>query len=258
MFTRMAASAAQHTRNATSLAASVMAQAHWPRTGRRARHLTITAAALAAFIPGGLAAASAAAPAAVHHISYPAPTAWLVAPPGTGWPEPPVSGDAARATATVHAIHTVARIKAHRRAVRRARARRLAAIAAAAAAAQAAQQQASQQQAAPPAVAGPVTTTPAAPTPPPATGGVLTPDEVGQFWLGAGGPASAELAAEAVAMCESGDNPGAFNPSGATGLWQILGAVVPGDLTDPAVNAANAVAKFEASGDTWAQWVCQP
>jgi hypothetical protein len=61
-----------------------------------------------------------------------------------------------------------------------------------------------------------------------------------------------------VAICESGGNPDAYNPSGATGLWQILGAVVAGDLTDPMVNAENAVSKFHASGDTWAQWVCTP
>ena len=97
-----------------------------------------------------------------------------------------------------------------------------------------------------------------APAAPAYTGGVLTAAQVGAYWLGAGGPAWAEGAAEAVAYCESGYNPAAYNPSGATGLFQILGQVVPGNLTDPAVNAANAVAKFTASGDTWAQWVCQP
>ena len=88
--------------------------------------------------------------------------------------------------------------------------------------------------------------------------GVLTADQVGAYWLEAGGPASAEAQAETVAYCESGYNTAAYNPSGATGLWQILGAVLPGNLDDPLVNARNAVAKFEASGDTWAQWVCQP
>jgi len=87
--------------------------------------------------------------------------------------------------------------------------------------------------------------------------GVLTRDQVGSLWLEAGGPAWAEYSAETIAYCESGWNTSAFNPSGATGLWQILGAVVPGNLYDGLVNAKNAVAKFEASGDTWAQWVCQ-
>jgi hypothetical protein len=95
-----------------------------------------------------------------------------------------------------------------------------------------------------------------APAPP--TSGVLTPAQVGALWLEAGGPASAEAAAEAVALCESGDNTQALNPDGAAGLWQILGQVVGGNLFDGLVNARNAVAKFTASGDTWAQWTCQP
>lgn len=105
--------------------------------------------------------------------------------------------------------------------------------------------------------------------PPPARGGTgsgsfldpagqLTRDEVGELWLEAGGPSWAEGQAEAVSYCESGWNTRAYNPSGASGLWQILGEVVPGDVFDAFVNAENAVAKFRASGDTWAQWVCQP
>jgi LysM repeat protein len=88
--------------------------------------------------------------------------------------------------------------------------------------------------------------------------GVLTAAQVGAYWLEAGGPAADEAEAEAVAYCESGYNTAAYNPSGATGLWQILGAVLSGNLDDPLTNARNAVAKFEASGDTWAQWVCKP
>jgi hypothetical protein len=53
-------------------------------------------------------------------------------------------------------------------------------------------------------------------------------------------------------------NTHAYNPSGATGLFQIKGSVVPGDLYDAHVNALNAVSKFQASGNTWAQWTCQP
>jgi hypothetical protein len=97
-----------------------------------------------------------------------------------------------------------------------------------------------------------------APGPPPPTSGVLTPAQVGALWLEAGGPAWAEAASESVAACESGDNTQAMNPDGASGLWQILGQVVPGNLFDGLVNARNAVAKFTASGDTWAQWTCQP
>ncbi len=79
-----------------------------------------------------------------------------------------------------------------------------------------------------------------------------------RLWVSAGGPAWAESAAASVAECESGGRVSAYNPSGATGLWQILGAVVGGDLNNPYVNAENAVSKFRASGDTWAQWVCKP
>jgi hypothetical protein len=77
------------------------------------------------------------------------------------------------------------------------------------------------------------------------------------LWVSAGGPAWAAAHAASIAECESGGNVGAHNPSGATGLWQILGAVVGGSLYNPYVNAANAVSKFRASGDTFAQWVCQ-
>lgn len=78
------------------------------------------------------------------------------------------------------------------------------------------------------------------------------------LWVSAGGPAWAESAAASVAECESGGRADAFNPSGATGLWQILGAVVGGNLDNPYTNALNAVSKFKASGDSWAQWVCKP
>jgi hypothetical protein len=89
--------------------------------------------------------------------------------------------------------------------------------------------------------------------------GVLTAAQVGQLWLGAGGPAYAEAQAVQIADCESGFNPDAYNPSGATGIWQILGQVTDfgGSLTNPEVNAANAVAKFTASGDNFSAWVCQ-
>lgn len=77
------------------------------------------------------------------------------------------------------------------------------------------------------------------------------------LWESAGGPAWAAPKAAEIGTCESGGNPQAYNSSGATGVWQILGSVVPGNLNDPYVNALNAVAKFRASGDTFAQWVCQ-
>lgn len=88
--------------------------------------------------------------------------------------------------------------------------------------------------------------------------GQLTPGQVGALWVEAGGPAWAEPAAEAVANCESGDNTNAYNPSGASGLWQILGSVVGGNLFNGYTNTLNAVAKFKAAGNTWNAWVCKP
>jgi hypothetical protein len=109
---------------------------------------------------------------------------------------------------------------------------------AAAAAAAARAQSAAPQQAAPPAA------------------GVYSFAALEQLWVAAGGPSWAAASAASIAECESGGRPNAYNPSGASGLWQILGQVVPGWIFDPMVNAENAVAKFTASGDTFAQWVC--
>lgn len=92
---------------------------------------------------------------------------------------------------------------------------------------------------------------------PPVASGPFTTAGIESLWESAGGPAWAAPKAAEIAYCESGYNPNAYNPSGATGIWQILGSVVPGNLTNPVVNAENAVAKFRASGDTFAQWVCQ-
>jgi cell wall-associated NlpC family hydrolase len=101
------------------------------------------------------------------------------------------------------------------------------------------------------------TAAPAAqPAPAPASAGIYSYGQIEALWVSAGGPASAEAAAASIAECESGGNPAAYNPSGASGLWQILGAVVPGNLFDPMTNARNAVAKFMASGGTFGQWVC--
>jgi hypothetical protein len=77
------------------------------------------------------------------------------------------------------------------------------------------------------------------------------------LWIGAGGPAWAAAHAAEIAECESGGNVHAHNPSGATGLWQILGQVVGGNLYNPYVNAANAVAKFHGGGNTFSAWVCK-
>lgn len=80
------------------------------------------------------------------------------------------------------------------------------------------------------------------------------------LWMAAGGPSWARWDAATVAECESGGQQYAYNPSGASGYWQILGQVVftGRSIFDPMTNALNAVHKFRASGDTFAQWVCQP
>ena len=115
----------------------------------------------------------------------------------------------------------------------------------------------------PPASSSPSQASQPPPTsPPPTTGGIYSYSQLEQLWVSVGGPSWAQSAAATVAECESGGNPKAYNPSGASGLWQILGP--PQDWTgstdwfDPTVNAEAAVAKFEQSGDTWAQWSCQP
>lgn len=72
--------------------------------------------------------------------------------------------------------------------------------------------------------------------------------ELMQLWTMAGGPRNLANTAAAIALAESSGIRKAHNPSGATGLWQILGAVVPGNLYDPFVNARNAVKKWRDAG----------
>ena len=74
-----------------------------------------------------------------------------------------------------------------------------------------------------------------------------------KLWSATGGPKSQAHVAGAVGMAESMGDPNAFNPSGASGLWQILGQVVPGDIFNPRVNAENAIKKYnDANG--WSPW----
>ncbi len=60
-----------------------------------------------------------------------------------------------------------------------------------------------------------------------------------------------------VMAAESGGNPNAYNPSGASGLMQILASwaddfgYVPADLFDPAINLAIA---RQLSDDSWYHW----
>jgi hypothetical protein len=73
------------------------------------------------------------------------------------------------------------------------------------------------------------------------------------LWINAGGSKALAPTMAAIAMAESGGCSTAYNASGATGLWQILGAVNPADqpnLTDPSVNAKEAVLKYQSQGLT--------
>jgi hypothetical protein len=71
------------------------------------------------------------------------------------------------------------------------------------------------------------------------------------LWINAGGSKALAPTMAAIAMAESNGCSSALNPSGASGLWQILGAVDPADqanLFDPAVNAKEATLKYSSQG----------
>jgi Transglycosylase SLT domain len=97
-----------------------------------------------------------------------------------------------------------------------------------------------------------------------AQGGILSFNQLESTWVGAGGSPAAENIMAHVAEAESSGDPLARNPSGAAGLWQILGQVVPGDLFNPTVNALNAIKKsdngtnlhpWDASRSVWGQFL---
>jgi hypothetical protein len=84
------------------------------------------------------------------------------------------------------------------------------------------------------------------------------------LWVKAGGRRAAAPIMAHIAQAESGGNPLARNPSGASGLWQILGQVVSGNIFDPLVNARNAISKsgngrnlhpWDASRAAWQRFV---
>ena len=83
------------------------------------------------------------------------------------------------------------------------------------------------------------------------TGGTARESQLAQLWIQAGGPSRLAHLMAAIAMAESGGRADARNPSGATGLWQILGPVNPADgpyLTIPRTNAREAVLKWQTQG----------
>ena len=85
---------------------------------------------------------------------------------------------------------------------------------------------------------------------------VYTYGQLENLWLNAAGGtkyATKEWASlmAAIAEAESSGNDHAYNASGASGLWQILGAVNSvdqGHLFDPATNAHEALLKLQSQG----------
>lgn len=76
-----------------------------------------------------------------------------------------------------------------------------------------------------------------------------------QLWTGAGGNRAMAPTMAAIALAESSGNPNAQNPSGASGLWQIMlptnAADVPGgagNVFNPQANAAAAVKIANSQG----------
>jgi len=93
-------------------------------------------------------------------------------------------------------------------------------------------------------------------TPPVPTGSI--PAMIDSIF-GANGPAAIN-----VARCESGLNPSAFNPSGASGLFQIMPGTFAGtseagqSIFNAQANALAAHEIFVRDGYSWREWTCQP
>jgi transglycosylase-like protein with SLT domain len=183
-------------------------------------------------------------------VTEPAPVPVHAAPAISGIP-PILPGPSPVSLPEAAALARTAQVSAAQQAARAAYLRQLAAAQARARAAAAARARIIA------AAVRPVSPVPAASAPLPASSGIYSYGALEALWVSAGGPSWAEASAATIAECESGGNPRAYNPSGASGLFQILGQVVPGNIFDPYINALNAVSKFKASGDTFAQWVCQ-
>ena len=79
-------------------------------------------------------------------------------------------------------------------------------------------------------------------------GGSYNKGALASLWTAQGGPAGVANLMAAIALAESGGNARAHNPSGASGLWQILGVPFAGDPFDPATNARMAVSKYRSQG----------
>jgi hypothetical protein len=98
-----------------------------------------------------------------------------------------------------------------------------------------------------------------------APSGTLSYGLIEGFWIAAGGPADVASIAAAITGHESGFEPGIIQPfenyaNTGWGLWQITPGTYDAQfgqdyqLLDPWNNAEQAVAKFKASGNTFAPW----
>jgi hypothetical protein len=73
------------------------------------------------------------------------------------------------------------------------------------------------------------------------------------LWVRAKGPTKLAPLMAHIAQAESNGDPTARNPSGASGLWQILGQPFAGNVLDPLTNAKMAVWKYQHQGlGAWA------
>ena len=222
----------RETRSALAAAAAALPRFRPPQPVTR--RLTAISAAVAVSLPAGYGATIA--------VMTPAAQSYtIVAPMAAGNVTQPDNWGKLRSQLAARQAAAELAHRRHRAHLRRLRIARVRAARAAAAASQ---------EAAPPPASQPPG--PAAPAPQ----GPYSWSQLEALWISAGGPADVAATAATIAICESGGNPNAYNPSGASGLWQILGAPFPGNLFDPATNARMAVAKYTAAGG-FSPWVCQ-
>lgn len=100
-------------------------------------------------------------------------------------------------------------------------------------------------------VASAASGSPGTPVSVPANGSTYSYGQLKSLWMLVGGPPSLAPTMAAIALAESGGRSNAYNASGASGLWQILGAVNPADqahLFNPVVNAREALLKYRTQG----------